>query len=194
MKSGMYITEIVKKLFNNTRQFYETDNDCLRHILENQVFGLAPTSILQGITQSYIFGFDTNQTINRNNFIQYDLTPEAQRDNSKQKLQELFNINANMKFDAVVGNPPYQDEEETNNRKTPIYPYFYESAFSIGDIAILISPARFLFDAGLTNKNWNNKMLNDKHIKVLYYEDDASKVFSNTDIKGGVAVILRNTK
>lgn len=194
MKSGMYITEIVKKLFNNTREHYENDNDCLRHILENQVFGLSPTSILQGITQSYIFGFDTNQTINRRNFIQHDLTPEAQYDVSKQKLQELFNINENMKFDAVVGNPPYQDEEETNNRKTPIYPYFFESAFSIGDIAILISPARFLFDAGLTNKNWNNKMLNDSHIKVLYYEDDASKVFSNTDIKGGVAVILRNIK
>ena len=192
MKSGMYITEIVKKLFNNTRSNYKSDDDCLKHILENQVYGLSPTPILQGITQSYIFGFDTVQKISRKNFIQHDLTPQAQEGVAKQKLHELLNLNENMKFDAVVGNPPYQDEEETNNRKTPIYPYFYESAYSIGDKAILISPARFLFDAGLTNKQWNNKMLNDKHLKVIHYEDDASKVFPNTDIKGGVAVIYRD--
>ena len=192
MKSGMYITEIVKKLFNNTKKHYKSDQECLKHILENQVFGLSPTPILQGITQAYIFGFDTEQKIIRKNFIQHDLTPQAQVCVAKQKLQKLLNLNENMKFDAVVGNPPYQDEAETNNRKTPIYPYFYESAYSIGDKAILISPARFLFDAGLTNKQWNKKMLNDKHIKVLYYEDDASKVFPNTDIKGGVAVIYRD--
>jgi len=192
MKSGMYITEVVKKLFNNTQKQYKSDHECLKHILENQVYGLSPTPILQGITQSYIFGFDTEQKISRKNFIQHDLTPDAQKGVAKQKLQELLNLNNNMKFDAVVGNPPYQDEEETNNRKTPIYPYFYESAYSIGDKAILISPARFLFDAGLTNKQWNNKMLNDKHIKVIYYEDVASKVFPHTDIKGGVAVIYRD--
>jgi len=192
MKSGMYITEVVKKLFVNTREKYNSDHHCLKHILENQVYGLSPTPILQGITQSYIFGFDIEQNISRKNFIQFDLTPKSKEGNAKQKIQELINVNENMRFNVVVGNPPYQEEEETNNRKTPIYPYFYDSAYSIGDIAILISPARFLFDAGLTNKQWNNKMLNDKHIKVLYYEDDASKVFSNTDIKGGVAVILRD--
>ena len=192
MKSGMYITEIVKKLFSNTRKQYKSDEECLKHILENQVYGLSPTPILHGITQAYIFGFDADQNISRKNFIQYDLTPEAQKGVAKQKIQELLNLNGNMKFDAVVGNPPYQDEEETNNRKTPIYPYFYDSAFSIGDKVILISPARFLFDAGLTSKQWNKKMLNDNHLKVLFYEDDASKVFSNTDIKGGVAVIYRD--
>jgi len=192
MKSGMYITEIVKKLFNNTRSHYNSDNECLKHILENQVYGLAPTPILQGITQSYIFWFDVENNISGKNFIQHDLTPEAKEGKAEQKLQELLNLNENMKFDAVVGNPPYQDEEETNNRKTPIYPYFYDSSFSMAKVSILISPARFLFDAGLTNKVWNRKMLNDEHLKVLLYEDDASKIFPNTDIKGGVVVIKRD--
>jgi len=191
MKSGMYITEIVKKVFANTRKQYESDQECLKYILENQVYGLSPTPILQGITQSYIFGFDTEQKILRKNFVQHDLVPEAQQDIAKQKLQELFKLKEDMKFDAVVGNPPY-DEQLTNNRKTPIYPYFYDSSFTIAKISILISPARFLFDAGLTNKQWNKKMLNDKHIKVLLYEDDASIIFPNTDIKGGVAVIKRD--
>ena len=71
MKSGMYITEIVKKLFKKTRGMYKTDYECLKHILENQVYGLAPTPILQGITQSYIFGFDTENIISRKNFNQF---------------------------------------------------------------------------------------------------------------------------
>ncbi|NLA25127.1 MAG: restriction endonuclease, partial [Bacteroidales bacterium] len=111
MKSGMYITEVVKKLFHNTRKHYASDEACLKHILENQVYGLSPTPILQGITQSYIFGFDTEQNISRKNFIQYDITPEAQEDKAKEKLQKLFNLNKDMKFDAVVGNPPYQESD-----------------------------------------------------------------------------------
>ena len=52
----------------------------------------------------------------------------------------------------------------------------------------MIHPARFLFNAGSTPKAWNQKMLSDEHLKVLFYVQDSSKVFSNTEIKGGVAV------
>lgn len=63
-----------------------------------------------------------------------------------------------------------------------------DAAYEISDKVELIHPARFLFNAGSTPKVWNQKMLNDEHFKVLYYEQDSSKVFANTDIKGGVAV------
>jgi hypothetical protein len=190
MKSGMYITEIVKKLFNNTRSHYKSDDDCLKHILENQVYGLAPTPILQGITQSYIFGFDVESKISRKNFIQHDITPEAQQVNAKEKLQELLNLYKNMKFDAVVGNPPYQDSTDGYNRQEPIYQYFYDSAESIGEKYCLISPARFLFNAGLTKKDWNLKMLNHPNLNVVYYNPNSNELFQNTDIKGGIAAIL----
>jgi hypothetical protein len=191
MKSGMYITEIVKKLFNNTRKHYEIDQECLKHILENQVFGLSPTPILQGITQAYIFGFDIEQNISRKNFIQHDLTPQAQEGVAKQKLQELLNLKENMKFDAVVGNPPYQIETD-NNRDTPIYNFFMDEAYHLSDKVILITPARYLFNAGQTPKVWNKKMLNDKHLKVEYYEQMSNKVFPSTDIKGGIAITYRD--
>jgi hypothetical protein len=190
MKSGMYITEIVKKLFNNTRKKYTSDEACLKHILENQVFGLAPTPILQGITQAYIFGFDTENIISRKNFIQHDISPEAQEVTAKEKLQKLFNLKEDMKFDTVVGNPPYQDSIDGYNRQEPIYQYFYDSAESIGEKYCLISPARFLFNAGLTKKSWNLKMLNHPHLSVIYYNPNSNELFQNTDIKGGVAAIL----
>ena len=190
MKSGMYITEIVKKLYNNTRKMYGSDENCLKHILENQVYGLSPTSILQGITQAYIFGFDKEQKISRKNFIQHDLTPEAQLGVTTLKLQELLNLNENMKFDAVVGNPPYQGATETNFA-SPIYHLFIDSAINIKpNYVCLVHPARFLFNAGATPKEWNRKMLNDKHLSVIMYEPDSQKLFAGVDIKGGVCVTL----
>lgn len=101
-----------------------------------------------------------------------------------------------MKFDFVIGNPPYQEEKEDNGRQPPIYDKFMDGTYQVSGKVLLISPARFLFNAGQTPKEWIKKMLSDPHLKVLMYEQDSSKVFQNTDIKGGVAVTYRdaNTK
>jgi type II restriction enzyme len=190
MKSGMYITEIVKKLFSNTRKHYQSDEDCLKHILENQVYGLAPTPILQGITQSYIFGFDSENEISRRNFIQHDISPEAQLGGAKEKLQELLNLNENMKFDAVLGNPPYQESTDTNFAK-PVYHYFIDSAKNMAPKYVcMVHPARFLFNAGATPKEWNDKMLNDPHLSIVMYEPESQKLFYGVEIKGGICVTL----
>lgn len=96
-----------------------------------------------------------------------------------------------MKFDVVVGNPPYQETlQDTSD--AAIYNYFYDLAEKISKEYILISPARFLFNAGGTQKSWNEKMLNDDHLKVVYYNQQSNQIFSNTDIKGGIAIIYRN--
>ena len=96
------------------------------------------------------------------------------------------------KFYAVIGNPPYQGDKDDNDRKPPIYDAFMDAAYEVSDRVELVTPGRFLFDAGQTPKSWNEKMLADKHLKVVMYESDASAVFPNTDIKGGVVVTLRN--
>ena len=95
----------------------------------------------------------------------------------------------NMKFDFVIGNPPYQEDRQgSSTTALPIYHNFMDSAYQIGKTVELITPARFLFNAGRTPKAWNEKMLNDAHLKILLYERDASKIFTNTDIKGGVVI------
>ena len=100
-----------------------------------------------------------------------------------------------MKFDYIIGNPPYQEEVATQgDRANPIYDKFMEASFSIADCVELIHPARFLFGAGQTPKAWNKKMLTDEHFKVIKYWDNSSNVFSNVEIKGGVAITLYDKK
>lgn len=96
-----------------------------------------------------------------------------------------------MKFDYCIGNPPYQEEMENTSDK-PVYHAFLDAAYGIADVVETITPGRFLFNAGKTPKNWNEKMLADEHLKVVMYEQDSAKIFPTTDIKGGVAVVLRN--
>lgn len=99
------------------------------------------------------------------------------------------------KFDVVIGNPPYQGEANGDaTHAMPIYHQFMEAAYEIGTKAVLITPARFLFNAGYTPKAWNEKMLTDPHLSVPFYVPDSNDLFPGTDIKGGIAVTYRDAE
>lgn len=104
-------------------------------------------------------------------------------------FERLSSEETDMKFDVVIGNPPYQEEiEGANTQARPIYNLFMDEYYKIADKSILITPARFLANTGATPKKWNKAMLNNKHLKIKFYELKSSNVFPNTDIKGGVVV------
>lgn len=115
----------------------------------------------------------------------------AKRPMPFEKLEER---GKGMKFDYVIGNPPYQDDTLGDNATfaPPVYNLFLEESYKIADKVEMIHPARFLFNAGSTPKAWNKKMLADEHLKILFYEQNSAKVFANTDIKGGVVVSYHN--
>ena len=101
------------------------------------------------------------------------------------------------KFDVVIGNPPYQEEAQGDGtRDTPVYHLFMDAAYEVGTKVVLITPARFLFNAGFTPKAWNDRMLADEHLSVAYFESDSNQLFpSLTDpIKGGIAVTYRDSE
>lgn len=101
------------------------------------------------------------------------------------------------RFDVVIGNPPYQAEAQgSGTRDTPIYHEFMDAAFEVSRQAIIITPARFLSNAGFTPKSWNAKMLADPHLRVAYFEPDSNRLFPGlTDpIKGGIAVTHRDSE
>lgn len=97
------------------------------------------------------------------------------------------------KFDVVIGNPPYQEEAQgAGTRDTPLYHLFMDAAYEVGKKVVLITPARFLFNAGFTPKAWNEKMLADPHLIIPHYVRNSDELFPGTDIKGGIAVTYRD--
>ncbi|MBP7966817.1 Eco57I restriction-modification methylase domain-containing protein [Candidatus Woesebacteria bacterium] len=165
-------------------------------VLEDNIFVLCKSPMAKSITFRTLAGY--KEKIKTNIIYIEDLINKLQQKdnykdfNLKVELLERFNLkDKNMKFTAVVGNPPYQQNRE-GGKDLPIYPYFYDSAAMIADKYSLISPARFLFGVGATNTDWNNKMLNDEHLKVIYFKQDSSEIFPNTDIKGGIAILYRD--
>lgn len=96
-----------------------------------------------------------------------------------------------MKFDVVIGNPPYQEELEGTSDKQ-IYNLFMESGYKIGKIGIFITPGKFLFNAGKTPKAWNNKMLTDRYLRVVMYEPDSRKIFTNTSLSSSLVITIRD--
>lgn len=96
-----------------------------------------------------------------------------------------------MNFAAVIGNPPYQ----VVNHKTsdsPIYHLFMDAAFGLSKFVTMVTLARYIFNAGKTPKEWNKARLNDPHFKIVKYSADSTAFFPNVDIKGGVAISMRN--
>lgn len=92
MKSGLYIAEIVKRLYRseNLKKIYPNEVDRLNHIFAKQVYGLAPTEIIYRIASSFILGFSDNIKIEKNNLKQFDSLPYAQDGTLEKKLDEIF--------------------------------------------------------------------------------------------------------
>ncbi|MDR3565536.1 MAG: DEAD/DEAH box helicase family protein [Negativicutes bacterium] len=88
MKSGLYITELVKRLFNNSvmKEKIPDNDERLKHILEKQLYGLAPSDIIYHIATNYIFSFDTENRISRKHFKNVDTRPAVKAG----KLDELL--------------------------------------------------------------------------------------------------------
>ena len=92
MKSGLYIAEIVKRLFRSEqmKQYYPDEEARLQHIFEKQVYGLAPTEIIYNIAKNFILGFTDDIEITKHNLVLCDSLPYAENGTLKQKLDELF--------------------------------------------------------------------------------------------------------
>ena len=204
VKSGYYLTLIAKRLYNSKaiKAAYPDDVKRLNHILKKQVFGIAPSKITSLIAGNYLYenGNDSGIMDNaRRNLVCSDTLFAAEDGTMQQLINEKFGYldkeETGVKFDYIVGNPPYQKDNDENKRSMPVYHLFFDSCSSVATVTTLITPARFLFNAGATPKNWNQKMLNNEHVKVLYYKEDSSDIFQNVDIKGGVAITeINNAK
>ena len=168
--------------------------------LQENIYILCKTPMARSITRRTLAGFRTDVTIHT---VYYEgLVEQLRAENTfpyvintlqTPKFWSLSNTINKMKFDTIIGNPPYQLTTEGTSDE-PIYPHFIDLGAILARRATLITPARYLFDAGKTPKEWNQKILNDPHFKVILYKANSTEVFPNVDIKGGVAVIYHDQK
>lgn len=92
MKSGLFITEIVKRLYVGLKDKIPDDEKRLKHILEHQVYGFAPSEIIYNIARNFIFGFNEKaHNIDDSHIVFLDTTPYARGEgNFEAKCDELF--------------------------------------------------------------------------------------------------------
>lgn len=94
MKSGMYITEIVTRLFQSPRMkaLYPDDKERLNHIFAKQVYGCAPTEIIYRICLRFILGFSDKIKIDTHHIVLCDTLEYAKKGNLEDKLKEVFGL------------------------------------------------------------------------------------------------------
>lgn len=198
-KSGLYalycaysVYRTRSKLELGPKPTREMEIDLWKKVLAENIFLICKTPMAKKIAQRTLAGF-TGIKVNAHYFEDLVNQLKNKPENFISKVSKTNywkkDGNEDMKFDAIVGNPPYQIMATGEaNGSDPIYHLFIDAACKLGEKVSFIHPARFLFNAGKTPKDWNEKMLNDEHYKVVQYWANSGDVFPTVDIKGGVAV------
>lgn len=217
-KSGVFLREIVKRLDRGLTHQIPDRQQRIDHILHNQVFGIACTELTSLLARRSVYcskyansKYSVSQFDNeagniiysniRHTWVNgkckycgasqsvYDRGSEAEQyayqfihtDNPK----KFF---SNMKFDVIVGNPPYQmnDGGGSGSSAKPIYDKFVQQAQKLKPRYIaLIIPSRWM-TGGKGLDNFRSEMITDRHIRVLHDFLDASQCFAGVNIEGGV--------
>lgn len=206
-KSGLYPLYMAYGIYKNIINITYPDKNKPPNVEQQQkewdkvvadnIFVICKTPMAKSITKRTLVGFRdakvntryfedlVNQIVNKQaNFLE------------KVKQGKTFwksNNNDNMKFNAIVGNPPYQEMDGGAQASAgPIYNYFVEIAKKINPNTIsMIMPSRW-YSGGKGLDEFRNNMLNDKHIAVLHDFLNPEQIFPNTNIRGGICYFLWN--
>ncbi|AYV79968.1 MAG: restriction-modification methylase [Gaeavirus sp.] len=171
---GNYPIAIYYKLMEGLKTTIPDELNRKKHILEKQLY-MGELNKKNCLIIKQIFNFNNEYKLNL-----------YEGDTLKIDINKIFNI---LKFDIIIGNPPY-NEELTKVGAKPLYNKFIEYYLDKCDILTFITPSRW-FAGGKGLDKFRNMMLNRDDIVFIKHFDDACKIFGNTvDIKGGVNYFL----
>ncbi len=157
VKSGLYLAETAKRLFKGLVDAIPDESARIRHIFERQLYGFAPTRIIADIARNYVYG---SYPVSSDNLVQRDLTDDFKKGE-----------NLDMKFDVVIGNPPYQGDNHQQ-----LYPDFYLQARKCANQACMIFPTGWQEPKTANGLGKLNKE-DIKHDKQIVIIDNRQNVF-----------------
>lgn len=183
VKSGLFLAEIAKRLNKGLMLKMPNAHERIKHIFNHQLYGYAPSEIIYHISHKYIYGIfeDKNEwrggEIDDSHLKQYDLTDDFKQG---KKLD--------MKFDVIVGNPPYNDNKSDNKMSRSIYPAFVDNAVKSGRVVSFVMPARWMSgeDGPYHETSGFVGRMKSYGIKEFTLYPSSKDVFGGVDVKGGV--------
>jgi hypothetical protein len=205
-KSGLFMSGITKRLYAGLKHKIPNDRERLEHILTKQIYTWSPTDILRHITKNTITSFtrwsktDYDKKLIRaceDNFVQYDPLDNKERKINYEEIKAKIRNDwgQEMKFDVVIGNPPYQQNLSDNKMSRSIYQTFVEMADIVANKICFIIPARWMGgETGPYNelRGFVAEMKEGQHIKEFHDFPNSQEVFNGVDIKGGVCFFIKD--
>ncbi|MDA3890067.1 MAG: Eco57I restriction-modification methylase domain-containing protein [Salinivirgaceae bacterium] len=163
-------------------------------VAEN-IFVICKTPMAKSITKRTMVGF-RNSNVNTHYFedLVRQITNRANKFVEKVKKGNSYwkaNKDNDMKFNAIVGNPPYQEMDGGNSESAkPVYNFFVDIAKKMKpDYFSMIMPARW-YAGGKGLDSFRESMLTDDRISALYDFPNSNDCFTNVDIAGGLCYFI----